>query len=429
MRAALTLTRGCLASRTQTRVKWQRALKHPGWGAFESCGPQLLPIWQELPTLLPMARSRRTAVERKLLAQVVAQRHLQDQVSFTDLATELGISERGARQLYQIARTERLVRVTVMPMYSAPPVVDTELSMAITSRPSMLRRAIVVDVPAGQVAEEGDEFLHRQLANAAARHLLNELHDGDRLAVAGGRGPAYTADALTELIDPGKEFTQIHVVSLCGGSIRRLPRSVSASGALDADIVADSLTRSLGSNPSNTNLVLLPLALAERSELAQVVQTVAPHVMPAWWESTRVDICIVGAGVMTRDPEYFLHHHFRAHSEAIAELLLELEDQILSQEEPGVVADVAQRLWLTRDVVSVDPEYARDIIHRINSRLIGVDLKSLDRTREKILVAGGTAKYAALQAIVLGTRCDFRPSMLITDSATARRLRDELQAI
>lgn len=369
---------------------------------------------------------RRSSLERKLLAQVVAQQHLEDQRTFRELGAAFGVSERDARELYRKAREEKLVRVTVTPTYSAPPLINGELSVAITSHPSKLRRAIVVQVPAS-LAPDQDEFLHRQLASAAAQHLLSELHDGDTVAVAGGRGPAFTADAVSELTEADtRRFQGIQVISACGGRLPRPTRSRSTSGPLDADVAAGSLARALKSIPSNTKLVLLPLALADRPELAEVVSTVAPHITETWWQQNRVDICLVGAGVFSTDPDYFLQHHYGTHSEAIAELLSQLEEEVLSEEGPGIVADVAQRLWLTRDVDHIHPEKAVDLVGRINDRIIGTDLASLDRAREKILVAGGEAKYAALRAIVLGDHCDFRPTTVVTDSVTAQQLCKDL---
>jgi DNA-binding transcriptional regulator LsrR (DeoR family) len=370
---------------------------------------------------------RRTGTERKLLAQVVARKHLQDRTSFHELGEEFHISERDARALYQMARDEMLVRVTVAPTYSAPPSVDEKLSLAITLHPSMLRKAIVVKVPTAQAPDQ-DEFLHRQLASVAAQHLLNELHDGDTVAVAGGRGPAFTADAISELTASTRKFQGVQLISACGGSLRRLSRNLSTSGPLDADVVADALALALGSKHSDTKLVLLPLALGDSPALDEVVATVAPHITQEWWQQHRVDICLVGAGVFSTDPDYFLQHHYGTHLEVIGELLSQLEANVLAKEGAGIVADVARQLWITRDVEHADSEEAADLVERINARLVGTGLVSLDRAREKILVAGGEGKYAALRAVVLSARCDFRPTTLITDAVTAHHLYEELQA-
>lgn len=145
------------------------------------------------------------------------------------------------------------------------------------------------------------------------------------------------------------------------------------------------MARALRSKPSDTKLVLLPLALGDSPALAEVVPIVAPQITQEWWQQNRVDICLVGAGVFSADPDYFLQQHYGTHLEVIAELLSQLTAKVVTREAPGIVADVAQQLWLTRDTDQTDPEEAIDLVERINARLIGTGLESLDRARERVI--------------------------------------------
>lgn len=381
----------------------------------------------------------RSRIEREVLAQAVARHHLQNHLSFKKLAPALGLSERDARDLYRLARDEGLVKVVVTARFSAPPVLNDDLSQKLLAQRSVLRRAIVVEVAKPPDGADDDVLLHRQLGRAAAEHLVNEVRDSDVLAVGAGRGPMFTADAIEQLAaDPTRDISvrDVRLMSICGGSIRRLPQKNTDPGTLDADIVAESLSEVFGSSTrdrqssgeevSQPLFVFLPLAMnMESAHFDQVILSVAPHLLPLWWQKNRVDICLVGVGVL--GPKHFAMQK-GAHTKEIAPLLDNLSDLILNQEDGvGLVADVAHRFWLTTSTGSELERSAEAIVERINHRIVGVHLSSLDRAREKIMVAGGESKYPALRAMVAGTgACTFHPTTLVTDSDTARKLIEEL---
>ena len=136
-----------------------------------------------------------------------------------------------------------------------------------------------------------------------------------------------------------------------------------------------------------------------------------------------MDICLVGVGVL--GPRHFTESQ-GAHINAIADDLDTLRTEIVDKEEPGLVADIAHRFWLTRDPLPPLKERAKELLRAIDAKIVGVSLAALNTARERIIVAGGSYKYPALQAVVCGDdRCGFRPTTLVTDADTAARMLED----
>jgi len=64
-------------------------------------------------------------------------------------------------------------------------------------------------------------------------------------------------------------------------------------------------------------------------------------------------------------------------------------------------------------------------VARLNDRVVSVAPAILARARERVLVAGGHYKFAAVLASLTAVPA-MRPTTLVTDESTARRLLDVL---
>lgn len=357
-----------------------------------------------------------------LLGQAVAVLCLQEHRSTQAAAGVLGITPREARDFLRIAKARPLIRVTVTPHSTIPAVLDPRLSDELAGR-SELRRAVVVRIPDWPLGRpDDDQFLHRQLGSAAAEYLCSVLRNDDLVAVGAGRGSAFTADAIHELAALASGRVQgrgLTFASITGGSIRRLPDG--SAGTLDADAIADDLARAFSSDTRGTQLVLLPIAMP--IEHRGMVSTIAPHLESSWWKTKRVDICLVGLGVL--GPKHFSASQ-GAHINAILSELDHVTAEVPYRGYPGAIAEFAHRFWLTKDLQPETQSRVQTLLDAINSKIVGVELEALDRAREKIVVAGGSYKYPAIEAMVKGNRCAFHPTTLVTDADTAKRLLDDL---
>ncbi len=345
-----------------------------------------------------------------------------------------GDDVRGPRDvsiLLSKARGRGLVKLSLR-VYGPTAEVDPDLSSALADRAN-LPLAIVAATgdlagaeehlstdPAVQkkVLDESD-LLHLILGRVAANAFLSALRPGDRIGVGSGRGVGFTVDALS-LALRNNAYRECSIVSLVGG-MTRVPWAGYPEN-LDADNNAGKLAAVLGGDQvdwSRLTTVQLPTFLSSERDL--IVKTEAPHLLDVPLNRPFLDICLIGLGVLNNQ-----HHLIRGkHPEvkAISPQLKLLRERVLPSC-PGAVIDICESFWAgdVTDELAPSVELA---VRTLNSHVVSAAPEKLARVRERLLVAGTAQKYQALKQCLLD-RTVVRPTILVTDECSARRVLREL---
>lgn len=401
--------------------------------------------------------SKRDGSYRDDLARRVAILHYEDQLSpaqiFAELRDEDVRSIRDIRSLIARAREVPLVRVRVE-LVGERPSVDPDLAAELASV-GQLRKAIVVksslasdekwkaeDDAERLAAYREADALHYQLGQTAAEFVLDMLRDGDSVGVGPGRGVGFTAHGLKKLVGQGNIGPlQLQIFSLAGTMwAEAWSGRMRARSYLDADENAHELAIAVGVAPGEgLKLVRLPLFLdtgedsGTAAEREILLRHMAPHVTGDDWTAetgeARISLAIFGVGALnTAAPGVGGAHYTMWHpnpQEAVSKDIRALRETIVPSCQ-GAIVDISDRFWLRRGGEGLDAD-VRDAavaaLDSLNSKIVSVSFAKLQNARQRLVVAGGMQKYDAVLALMTEhQQIGVRPTVLVTDHLTARRL-------
>jgi len=285
----------------------------------------------------------------------------------------------------------------------------------------------VAEVDSAEAHAAHSVELHRQLANAAAWFLWDHLRNGDRIAVGPGRGVRFTVDALSERKDARpRSFSGQSVVSTMGNPIVPSDRPLNV---FEADAIAAALGSVLGVEGTRIKRVGLPY-VANRP--AAQLRALGNRLMDRAWDKDGIpDIAIIGLGVL--HPRHHLLASWRTDEQLrpVHRILEQIEETVLPACKTAI-ADVGDRFWLRQGALDGErAETARRLVEALNSKIVAVPPAKLDQTWEKVLVAGGAAKYPAMLSYVRQLHTNevgVQATVLVTDATTARQVVDDLNA-
>ncbi|HWI04991.1 MAG TPA: hypothetical protein VNT52_14360 [Acidimicrobiales bacterium] len=326
-------------------------------------------------------------------------------------------------------------------------------------------------------ADSENDELHRQLGALSARHVLTVLRDGDLVGVGAGRAVAFTIDALPPLVRARRPrdlrvlslVGAVNVIQTWGGFPENLDADNNAGklatifdlerpnvqpvahlGVLDdspsdatvaelrrylqarPEITVVQVLHDLGADPQSLSVADLVAALEGRLMEANdedrpslkdlVLARYAPHLADE--DGERMQLALFGFG--TLGPRHHLLRFDRLVSPAIKPELIAL--QALAELHPALrhaVVDVCNHFTVvpTLGVPDDGLSKAREVVSRLNRKLLVVRPSVLDRAREKVLIGGGHAKWRALAGI-LGhpDLVRVRPTTVITDEGAATEI-------
>ena len=194
---------------------------------------------------------------------------------------------------------------------------------------------------------------------------------------------------------------------------------------VDADHNAEGLARHLRAGPDDWgHVTAVHLPIFVPSERDAVLGIVAPHLLdpPPSGPPLDLDIALYGCGVLSPG-----HHAVAFRSRATDAVQDELD--VLARQVwpdiPAAVIDVCEHYLVGDDVPAALRPVVEGVVARLNERVVAVAPAILARARERILVAGGRYKFPAVLATLTVVPA-MRPTTLVTDEATARRLLDVL---
>jgi DNA-binding transcriptional regulator LsrR (DeoR family) len=307
----------------------------------------------------------------RLMAKV-ARMYYQFNMSQSEIANRLCLSQATVSRLLRNAKEEGLVRIFL----SVPRGVNIEIEEELIHKYN-LKNAIAVD------CESPDEVLiQREIGSAAAFYFESVIKNND---VVGISSWSETLLALVEAMHqvPGK--TGIQVVQILG-----------SIGNPSAEIHANRLIGRL-SSLLNATPWFLPAPAIVGSESALRVLLEDPYVQQTMQLFDQITIALVGIGSIKPSK------------------LLTLSGNIFSLEEQdslikcGAVGDILLRFFDINGKLVKTP---------FSNKVVSMNLEQLRRVRLSIGVAGGDRKYQAILGALRGNWIN----VLVTDKHTAERL-------
>lgn len=298
----------------------------------------------------------------------IGRRHYVDDVSFSDIACDLGLSRFKVARLAKEARARGLIQIAVR----APDSIDLMAADALRKAWPQLVETIAVPTPD---SESGAVTLRGALAAAAAQLVMERTVATDVLGLACGRTVNEAATLITRL-PPCTivQLTGVTSASVADSSIRAMQRVAAISRGRAFPIYAPML---LESPTLVAALSREPGIAAAQSRFPQLTRALVTVGGWSETESTMFTACTA------RQREQL--------------------------SEAGVVAEFTGHLLNT----------AGDIVGQaLTSQCLTVPLEDLARVPELIVVAGGAGRVDALRAALRAGLV----THLVTDSRTATAL-------
>jgi DNA-binding transcriptional regulator LsrR (DeoR family) len=299
-------------------------------------------------------------------AAAIARRYYLDGRSKSAIAEEFGVTRFKVARLLHDAVVSGLVRIQI----ALPAELDAELSDDLGACFG-LTRAIVVNTP-----DEGEDSLRQGLGQGAADLLAELVGDGETLGVSWGRTLTAMSARLTRLA-PCTVVQLVGVLSagnIVESAVETVRRMAAVSGGPAYPIYAPLLVSDAGTAEMLRREPEVAKSLARHDQLTTAVVAIGSWDPP---QSTVYD-------ALTNAQRRSLH-------------------------ERGVRAEVCGRLIDARGrLVQTD----------LDHRLIAIGVEQLAKVPHVIAVAGGHAKWRAIEATLRGALVD----SLVTDAATARYL-------
>ena len=373
---------------------------------------------------------KRSNEERDSIGVLAAKLYYEEGRSLEEVQerlSERGFDVRSARDVGLAIRRaidNQLCKVRVDVFAEASPLADLSDELA---RAAGLRRALVAATSdAGRDAGIDDGDLHRRLGDLAARFLWDSsLRPGDRIGVGPGRGVGCTIHELSPLVPERLSYGGYRIYALTGGTTGS--PSPDWADILDADHNAEGMARHLRAGPDDwANVTPVHLPIFVPSGRDSVLSIVAPHLLDpppdGAGPALELDVALYGCGVLSHG------HHlvtFRSRStESVREQLDRLGREVWPQA-PSAVIDICEHYLVGEDVPPSLRGLVEDVVAELNERVVAVAPSILGRARERVLVAGGRYKFPAVVAALTKVP-EMRPTTLVTDEWTARRLLEVL---
>lgn len=304
-----------------------------------------------------------TEDHRKLLK--VASLYYREGLTQSDIARQVGISRPVISKMLQSAKEQGIVTIYIKDENAEVVQLANDLA-----RKYGLRDAIVVP------SETDYAETQRGLAQGAAGLVSSYLPNIQSIGISWGTTLAKVVDAM-----PYEGFSEIMVRPLVGGV-------ASQHVYYDTNHLAFRLSEKLGAGCS----YLYAPALAETKELAKVLNQ-SRLVQRALREAKAVDLALIGVGNPQKSSTW------RQLGYMTAECL----------RDDAIIGDAVGSLF---------DKNGKTIDNKMTERMIGIKVEALEAIPNTMLIAAGSQKARAIQALLSG-RC---ANLLVVDRALAEEL-------
>lgn len=311
--------------------------------------------------------------ELRLMARI-ARMYYENGMRQSDIARQLGLSQATISRLFNRAREEGIVRISI----HIPQGVFSEMEEHIIDTFN-LRDAIIVDC-----LHDDEQLIQRNIGAAAAYYLESTIKPNEIIGISSWSS---TLLAMVDAMHQMPRKPDVRVVQVLGGI-----------GNPSAEIHATRLTSRFAKLVNGT-ATFLPAPGIVGSEGALQVLLADQYIQEAMTLFDEVSLALVGIG--TVEP-----------SELLAD-----SGNIFSNEEldnlrnKGAVGDILLRFY---------DAFGQPVENSLNDRVVSMSLSQLRRASRSVGVAGGKRKFKTILGALRGGLIN----VLITDCFTAQRLID-----
>jgi DNA-binding transcriptional regulator LsrR (DeoR family) len=305
----------------------------------------------------------------------VARLYYEQELTQAEIGQRLRLSRQKVQRLLSQAREEGVVQISIRP------VMDTLADLEkVVEQEFGLREAVIVETS----AYDDQPHVAREVGAGAAEYLLRVVQPDDKIVVSWGGSLLSMVNAVAA--SPRREdLSNMTVVQGLGGL-----------GDPNNETHASDLTRRLA-RALNGQALLLAAPGAAGNRVARNAFYDDPYVIQTLQVASSADMMFTGIGAPRPDSILVRDGHIVTWSELAALM------------EQGAVGDVNLRYFDKR---------GQKISSDLDKRVIGLDLKQIQRINLVVGVAGGLAKFRAIQAALKGQLVD----VLVTDHVTAQQL-------
>lgn len=310
--------------------------------------------------------------ELRLLTKV-ARMYYEDNKRQSDIAKQLGLSQATISRLFNRAREEGIVRISV----TTPKGVYVNLEKELMGRYG-LRDVIVVDCQ----NENDEELIHRDLGSAASYYIESLINNREVIALSSWSA---TLLALVDSMHLLPRKKDVKVVQILGGV-----------GNPSAEIHANRLTGRFADLVQG-QAIYLPAPGVVGSRATRDAFLEDPFVQEAMSLYDNVTMALVGIGSVS--PSALLAQSGNAFSKEELNMLRERK----------AVGDILLHFYDAN---------GNPVESTLDNRVVSMKLDQLRKVDRAIGIAGGSRKYAAIRGSLRGKLIN----ILITDSCTAKKL-------
>ena len=314
--------------------------------------------------------------ELRLMTKV-ARMYYEDNMRQSDIAKQLGMSQASISRLFNRAREEGIVRITV----NTPKGVYVDLEKELMVRYG-LRDAIVVDCQNG----DDEELIQRDLGSAASNYVESAINNEEIIAISSWSA---TLLALVDSMHSIPRKKDVKVVQILGGV-----------GNPSAEVHAARLTGRFADLVQG-EAIYLPAPGVVGAKASRDVFLDDPFVQEAMSLYNQITMALVGIGSVSPSN------------------LLAQSGNIFSNEELNMlrkrkaVGDILLRFFDADGIPVASP---------LNDRVVSMELGQLKEVDRAIGIAGGSRKFAAIRGALRGGLIN----ILITDKCTSEKLLNDL---
>lgn len=306
---------------------------------------------------------------QRLLTKI-AQAYYEAGLTQEHIARRYGLSRVKVSRLLNRARTEGIVRITIVPPQDSQ--VDLERRLADAYD---IDEAIVVS-PAETTADT-----LRELGIATAQYLVRCLQGEEVISLTWGGTLLAVVDAL-----PTQQWPEMRIIQALGGL-----------GQPEAEVYgADLVHRMAGALGARPRSLAAPGIVA--STMVRDALMADPHIAETLAMGAEADIAVVGIG--KPGPE-----------SVVLQAGILSPDELAQLRALGVLGDIGLRFFDAQGL---------PVAHPINERIVGLTLDQYHDIPRVIGVAGTVAKTDVIRAALVGHLIN----VLVTDVAVAQRLID-----
>jgi DNA-binding transcriptional regulator LsrR (DeoR family) len=302
--------------------------------------------------------------------------HFIEGLKQSEIAERLNLSHSKVNRLIATGKKAGMVKVIISSPFQRLMDIENELKTHFA-----LERAIVTPT-----VSDNHETTLQMVGRMAGVHLMENLRDGDVLAITGGMA----VSALVENLDVDRRF-DVKVVPLTGG--------VQGKHYTDVNHLAARLAEKLGGEAS---MVHAPL-FAEDNSQRDLLMNVA-SIREVFDLARSATIALVGVGSID------------APGSGYYDLLPEQARGSLGMTTAGVAGEfLAHLITPEGKIADID----------LNSRVVAISPEELSNCKQVIGIAAGTHKAGPVAAAISGDHID----TLVVDEAAARRVCEEFGGI